>query len=223
MSKPLLPSLSDEAQLLQKGIYEHYKGHHYRVLAIAHHSETLEECVVYQSLEGEQKVWVRPLNLFSDTVCTDTQEKLPRFKLQKKIVVKDPPRVGVGIAVIKQGKVLLGKRRGSHGTGYWAFPGGHLEHGETVEECVQRELQEEANLTPLSIKQGPWINNHMEANKHYVTLFMFVQDFTGDLKLMEPDKCEGWEWFAWDQLPTPLFEPIVSLIAKVGLENLKSL
>lgn len=126
--------------------------------------------------------------------------------------VEDRPKVGVGIIVIRGNTVLLGQRKGSHGAGDWAFPGGHLEFKETVEECVKRELLEEANITALSIKQGPWTNNIIDEHKHYVTLFMYVDAFEGEPELMEPNKCLGWEWFTLDKLPEPLFPPVHSLI-----------
>lgn len=53
------------------GIYRHYKGNRYQVLAIAKHSETLEEMVVYKALYGEGGVWVRPLHMWSETVEKD--------------------------------------------------------------------------------------------------------------------------------------------------------
>ena len=61
------------------GKYEHYKGKLYRVLAIAKHSETLEEMVVYQQLYGEEGVWVRPLGMFLETVEVDGK-LIPRFR-----------------------------------------------------------------------------------------------------------------------------------------------
>lgn len=130
------------------------------------------------------------------------------------------PRVGVGVIVIRNGKVLLGKRKGAHGAGEWSFAGGHLEFGETVEECAVRELAEETGLKVLSLQQGPWVNDVIEKNKHYVTLFMLVDRFEGDPQLLEPNKCEGWEWFDWNCLPSPLFTPICSLIKQISLENL---
>lgn len=58
---------------IQPGIYRHYKGNTYRVLGLAHHSETVEPMVVYQALYesadfGMNALWARPLELFVDTV-----------------------------------------------------------------------------------------------------------------------------------------------------------
>ena len=53
------------------GRYRHFKGNEYEVLAVARHSETLEEMVVYHQLYGDGGVWVRPLSMFLDTVTRD--------------------------------------------------------------------------------------------------------------------------------------------------------
>ena len=132
------------------------------------------------------------------------------------------PKIGVGIIVIQDGKTLLGKRKGSHGAGHWAHPGGHLEFGETIQACVQRELAEETGLVPLSQTHGPWTNDIMET-KHYVTLWVFVHRFQGTPQLLEPHKCEGWEWFAWNNLPRPLFLSFENLIKDVGIDQLTRL
>ncbi len=135
--------------------------------------------------------------------------------------IKIRPKVGVGITLMKDGLVLLGKRKGAHGAGEWSFAGGHLEFGESVEECARRELAEETGLKALSVQLGPWTADIIEGNKHYITLFVFIDQFDGELRLLEPNKCEGWQWFAWDEFPTPLFAPVQSLIKKVGIEELK--
>jgi len=122
------------------------------------------------------------------------------------------PLVGVGVIVVKEGKVLLGLRKGSHGSGCWAFPGGHLEYKESVEECARRELIEETGLTALSYHLGPWVSDVIE-DKHYITLFVLVDAFEGELTLMEPHKCEGWSWHHWEAMPSPLFSCIGSLKA----------
>lgn len=132
------------------------------------------------------------------------------------------PRIGVGVIVMQAGKVLLGRRKGSHGAGTWSISGGHLEFGETIEECAKRELAEETGLQAFQIEVGPWSNDIIDNDKHYVTLFAFVKKFEGEVKLLEPDKCEGWSWFEWDNLPKPLFLSVQSLIKKIGIEKLKS-
>ena len=62
------------------------------------------------------------------------------------------PRVGVGVIIKKDGQVLVGKRKASHGAGCWHFPGGHLEFNETWEECARRETKEEVGIKIKNIK-----------------------------------------------------------------------
>lgn len=63
---------------VRKGIYRHYKGHYYRVLGLARHSETEEEHVVYRALYGERGLWIRPLTMFQESVLREGLV-LPRF------------------------------------------------------------------------------------------------------------------------------------------------
>lgn len=65
------------------GMYRHYKGNLYEVLAVAKHSETLEDMVVYKALYGEGVVWVRPLLMFEEEIIKDS-EKIKRFELIEK-------------------------------------------------------------------------------------------------------------------------------------------
>ena len=62
------------------GTYKHFKGNKYKVIAIAKHSETLEEMVVYQALYGEHGLWVRPKEMFLEKVSVDGEMKA-RFEL----------------------------------------------------------------------------------------------------------------------------------------------
>jgi hypothetical protein len=57
-------------------LWRHYKGNRYEVLALAKHSETLEDLVVYRALYGEGAVWVRPLSMWLETVITSEGEVL---------------------------------------------------------------------------------------------------------------------------------------------------
>jgi 8-oxo-dGTP diphosphatase len=138
--------------------------------------------------------------------------------------MKERPKIGVSSMVLREGRVLLGKRRGSHGAGTWSTPGGHLGHGETVEECAKRELLEETGMIATSLMRGPYTSDLIKPkNLHYVTLYVFVKEFEGRPKVLEPHRCEKWEWFSWDHLPVPLFLPIITLIQEFGLESLKRL
>ncbi len=123
------------------------------------------------------------------------------------------PRVGVGVVVLRDGCVLLGLRRGAHGAGTWALPGGHLEFGESVEACAEREVLEETGLALRNLSRGPYSNDLFE-DRHYVTLFVVADCGTGDPCVLEPDKCSRWAWFRWFELPEPLFPPLASLYAQ---------
>ena len=122
-------------------------------------------------------------------------------------------RIGVGVTILRDSKVLLGKRKNSHGEGSWGFPGGHLEFNEKIEDCAIREVKEETNISIENIRFRTFTNDIFEKeNKHYVTLFVIADYHSGKVKLMEPKKCEKWDWFEWNDLPKPLFQPIENLL-----------
>lgn len=80
MNPKIPPPFSSLAKSIKVGSqYDHYKGLRYKILAVARHSETLEELVVYQALYGEEGVWVRPLSMFLENVMINGQYQ-PRFK-----------------------------------------------------------------------------------------------------------------------------------------------
>lgn len=61
------------------GVYRHFKGHVYRVIGIAKHSENLEEHVVYVSVDDPEDIWVRPSNMFLDIIEREGK-KFQRFE-----------------------------------------------------------------------------------------------------------------------------------------------
>jgi 8-oxo-dGTP diphosphatase len=120
--------------------------------------------------------------------------------------MENRPKVGVGVCVIKDGKVLLGKRKNAHGEGTWCLPGGHLEFNESWEDCARREVLEETGMVVKNVRLAVVTNDIFPVEgKHYVTLCMAADYDSGEMKVMEPEKCEVWEWFNWDKPPQPLF------------------
>lgn len=196
--------------MAKPGIYKHYKGNNYEVIGTAKHSETLEDMVVYKALYDNPKsnLWVRPKDMFEETV-----EDTPRFDYISQV---DPHvRVGLATIVIKDNKILLGKRKSKHGQGTWGFPGGHLEFNESLEDCARRETMEETGLSLGDVSYWALNNSHFtDEHKHYITIYMKTEYIGGEPEVKEKDKCERWEWFDWDDLPSPLFLPIVDLIAQ---------
>lgn len=127
--------------------------------------------------------------------------------------MKRLPKIGVSVVIIKDGKVLLGRRKTSHGSGTWQFPGGHLEFNEKVEDCAKREILEETGLKIKDVRYRTLTEDfYPELNKHYVTLFVTANYDSGEPTEREPEKSGDWNWFEWVKLPTPLFLPIENLL-----------
>lgn len=121
-------------------------------------------------------------------------------------------KVGVGVMIIKDGKVLLGKRKGSHGQGEYAWPGGHLEYMESFEECAKREVKEETGMEIQNVRFLRLMNLKEYAPKHYADVGLIADWGSGEPKIIEPDRIEGWNWYDIDNLPEPLFKTIPSYI-----------
>jgi len=126
------------------------------------------------------------------------------------------PKVGVATIIRCDDHVLLGLRKGNHAGGTWNFPGGHLEGGESFEQCAIRETEEETGIILPSVKLWTVENAifHVE-QKHSVSIFMLADMPAGqDARVIEPDKCERWDWFQWNNLPLPLMQSTARLVAK---------
>ena len=66
--------------IVVNGIYKHYKGNYYKVLAVAKHTENLEDLVVYEALYGNNDIWCRPLSMWNEEVIID-EKRIKRFEL----------------------------------------------------------------------------------------------------------------------------------------------
>ena len=124
--------------------------------------------------------------------------------------------MGVGVLFVREGEVFLAKRQGSHGEDTWASAGGHLEWGESLEECARREAYEE-----LGVRVGDLrflcLSNIIAYGRHYVNV-----EFLGDIgdqepALVEPESFSESGWFPLQSLPQPLY-----IAVSHGLESLRS-
>ena len=118
------------------------------------------------------------------------------------------PKVGIGVMIFKDGKVLLGKRKNAHGGGEYAWPGGHMEYMESFEDCAKRETLEEAGIEIENVRFVRLMNLKTYTPKHYVDIGLAADWKSGEPKVMEPEKCEGWGWYDINNLPEPLFSTL---------------
>jgi len=119
--------------------------------------------------------------------------------------MRDKFPVGVNIFVVKDGKLLLEKRKNVYGAGTWGLPAGHLEFGEDIEKAAARELEEE---TGIRAKEFTFVNliNDLHGDQHYLQIGFLAQGVENtEPVLKEPDKTEEWKWFDLNSLPTEIF------------------
>lgn len=122
------------------------------------------------------------------------------------MTMQKAPSVGVGIIVTKGEEVLLLKRKNVHGAGSWSTPGGHLEFGESLEQCAIREANEETGVSITDVKFRAVTNDIFEeSGKHYVTIWMQGKYSSGKAVINAAYETADIGWFVWDKLPKPLF------------------
>ena len=122
--------------------------------------------------------------------------------------------VGFGVMILKEGKVLLGKRHEDpqkassllHGEGSWTMPGGKLHFGETFENGAKREVLEETGIKVNSTSLISLSNDILD-DVHFVTIGLLCENFDGESKVMEPDEITEWKWFHLNELPGNIFFP----------------
>lgn len=111
------------------------------------------------------------------------------------------PFVGVGCIVVRNGKLLLVRNR----RGFWSTPGGHLDFGESPEDCAARETLEETGVTVSNIEFVAITNDVLEdVGRHYLTVWMRGDPNGDTTQIGDGEEIDEVGWFLPDQLPKPL-------------------
>jgi 8-oxo-dGTP diphosphatase len=118
--------------------------------------------------------------------------------------------VAVGVLIRPDGAFLLTSRpQGKVYAGYWEFPGGKVEAGETVEQALRRELQEEIGVTIGAVH--PWRVERVDYPHALVRLnFCKVHEWTGELHMHEGQS------FAWEHLPVAVSPLLPGTLPVIG-------
>jgi len=117
----------------------------------------------------------------------------------------DFPGLGAGLAILRDGKLLLYRRLKAPEAGFWSIVGGKVDHMEPAAEAAVREAEEESGLSIRKIDYLCTIEVLVEADRqHWISMIYVTQDFAGEASLVEPDKLSDFGWFGRNELPQPL-------------------
>ena len=129
-------------------------------------------------------------------------------------------KVGIGVMIKDDNKILLGhrsaKRKDTGGIfepDTWTLPGGKQEYDETVIDTAIREVKEETNLD-IKNPEVFSVSDDFQPDRHFVTIEMITEEFSGELKIMEPTKEDNWQWFDLNDLPDNIYSPSRVFIEK---------
>jgi 8-oxo-dGTP diphosphatase len=130
------------------------------------------------------------------------------------------PEIGVGVMLLKNNEILLGKRNTDpkkadselHGEGTWTMPGGKLHYKEELRDAAYREVLEETGIKIDKNKlELICVSDDIVEDAHFVTIGFLSRDFSGEARVMEEDIVE-WKWFPIHSLPEPIFKPSQKII-----------
>lgn len=127
------------------------------------------------------------------------------------------PRVGVGAVIWRDEKILLIHRKGAHGAGTWAPPGGHLDYGESFEACAERETLEETGIRVKALRILSTTNDLWpELGRHFASIWMECRYLSGEAAPVAAEELDAARWFPKNALPKNLFGPFRELLKITG-------
>ena len=129
----------------------------------------------------------------------------------------DVPGLGCGLAILRDGKLLLYRRLRAPEAGTWNIVGGKVDHMERAMEAARREAEEESGLTVGAV-DFLCVSEQILADErqHWLSLIYVTEDFSGEARVMEPEKLPEFGWFALDALPQPLSRFAADAVAALG-------
>jgi 8-oxo-dGTP diphosphatase len=129
-----------------------------------------------------------------------------------------PSKLAVLALVPYKSGVLLGERgpAANGGVGEWGPPGGSVDPGEAPEDALRREIFEETGLVTVSLRPFSFTvgNYELRDGLRQVISLYYLAETVGEPVCCEPDKCTQWRGWAWDALPSPLFDGLATLSAQ---------
>jgi 8-oxo-dGTP diphosphatase len=116
------------------------------------------------------------------------------------------PRVGVGVMIVREDRVLMAQRVGGQRAGWYGWIGGRLEFGETLPACARLEAREEAGLEITNLRLL-CLSSIIVDDQHWIDVEFLADIAAGEPHTTAPAEIDGWMWYPIDQLPSPIFEP----------------
>ncbi|MFN3635671.1 MAG: NUDIX domain-containing protein [Rhizobium rhizophilum] len=115
------------------------------------------------------------------------------------------PRVGCGVAIVRDRRLLLIRRARPPEAGFWSLPGGKVDLWERVEATARREIAEEVGIRLGKLELLCVVDQLTPAEgAHWVSPTFLAEEFEGEPVLLEPEKHTALGWFPLDALPSPL-------------------
>ncbi len=124
----------------------------------------------------------------------------------------------------KDGKILFHKRKNSgYYDGCYSLVAGHLDGAETAKQAIIREAQEEAGIivAPNDLKVAH-VSHRFNPNREYIDIYLTASKWEGEIKNIEPHKCDGLDWFPSNQLPENIVPEVKDVLDQISQNNFYS-